>query len=261
MVQERPNRERSPEQAIQERQYYLPYHYIPRRLDSRIVYAARVDWAGEYLKSIELVAALVAASGASRILDLGCGDGRLVNELSGRFPDRRFVGLDYSSRAIAIAALYREHTNAEFLNHGIDESGLAKGTFDLVTLIEVLEHIPDAELEGFVRAAVDMVRAGGILLVTVPHVNKPLQSKHYRHFTSSSLRRLLTQTTGLPDEAVNLKFVDRQPRGLGWLRARLATNRYFTIEPLFQAELRRQCVPSFVSEDRCGRIIAEVRCR
>ena len=252
-------REIAPEQVLQERQYYLPYHYIPRRLRGRIVYAARVDWAAEYLKSIELVAATVAEGGAMRILDLGCGDGRLVNELSGRFQDRHFVGVDYSRRAIALAELYRENANAEFIAGTPESTGLPRASYDLVSLIEVLEHIPINEAEDFVRRAFEMVRPGGALLVTVPHANKPVQRKHFQHFTGAALAAMLSNATAQPARAVELRFVDSRQRGVAWLRSKLATNRFFTIEPLFQAELQRRSVLEFVPEDQCGRIVAQVR--
>jgi 2-polyprenyl-3-methyl-5-hydroxy-6-metoxy-1,4-benzoquinol methylase len=254
-------RDSAPEQIVQERQYYLPYHYIPRRLGGRIVYAARLDWAAEYLKSIEIVAAAVASTGARQILDIGCGDGRLVNELSGRFNDRRFVGLDYSQRAIALADVYRENANAQFIAGTLESAGLPRATFDLVTLIEVLEHIPITEAWEFARRAFDMLAAGGVLLVTVPHANKPVQRKHFQHFTGDVLARLLSSATGQDAESVDLRFIDRQERGLAWLRSRLATNRFFTVEPLLQAELQRRSALSFVPEERCGRIVAQIRRR
>ncbi len=255
----REGRDSAPEQVVQERQYYLPYHYIPRRAGRRIVYAARLDWAAEYLKSIELVAAAVNSTGAVQVLDLGCGDGRLINELSGRFEHCRFVGVDYSPRAIAMAELYREHENAAFMAGTLESASLHRASYDLVTLIEVLEHIPIGETEEFVRDAFGMARPGGVLLVTVPHVNKPLQRKHFQHFTGDGLARLLSNATGQSQETIHLRFVDRRERGLAWLRSRLAMNRFFTIEPLFQSELQRRSVLRFVPEERCGRIVAQIR--
>jgi 2-polyprenyl-3-methyl-5-hydroxy-6-metoxy-1,4-benzoquinol methylase len=250
----------SPQQLIQEGQYYLPYHYIPRRLDGQIVYAARVDWAAEYLKSIELVAAVIARTRAGRILDIGCGDGRLINELAGRFRDRSFTGVDYSQRAIALAELYREYDNVRFISGNLSNSGLLRtDSYDLVTLIEVLEHIPMQEAEDFVRRVFSMVRCGGMLLVTVPHANKPLQRKHFQHFTGESLRRTLIGATSALDSALDMQFLDRRERGLSWLRAKLAKNRFFTLEPLFQAELRRRSALEFVDETQCGRIVAQLR--
>ena len=245
------------EQVIQERQYYLPYHYIPRRGKGRIVYAARVDSAGEYLKLLDLVESVMRTSGAARMLDIGCGDGRLINELSGKFAERTFAGLDYSARAIALAQVYREHPNVEFLKGDLDHAALATSSYDLVTLIEVLEHIPPDDLESFVRRAFAMVASSGTLLVTVPHANKPVQRKHFQHFTGDALRALLVRASG--GASVTLQFLDPRPRGLSWLRAKLAANRFFTIEPLFQAELRRRSALDYVDEPFCGRIVAIVR--
>lgn len=63
--------------------------------------------------------------------------------------------------------------------------------FDAVTLVEVLEHIPPQQAQRFLQAVSWHMRPGAKLVVTVPHSNKPVQPKHYRHFSSQSLQELL----------------------------------------------------------------------
>ena len=247
--------ESSRERRAQERQYYFPYHYIPRREGARIVYAAALDWAGDYLESLDLIGAVVQETGARRICDVGCGDGRLINELAVRFPDKEFAGVDYSERAIALAELFRTAANARFVAG--DLSSMGPASYDLVSLVEVLEHIPPDETADFLRRAFDLVAPGGTLAITVPHANKPLQAKHYRHFTGALLRRVLTESLG--PVSMDVRFIDPVPRGIAWLVGKLARNRYFTIEPLFQRQLRRRAKGGFVEERRAGRLLARVR--
>lgn len=244
------------EQLRQEQQYLLPYHWVPRRLQARIVYALSVDWAAEYLKSIEVVAETVGALSPQTIVDVGCGDGRIVNELALRSPGTKWIGLDYSARAIALARTLSTAPNAEFLCGRLGADLRIAEPCDLVTLVEVLEHIPPEEIVAFVQASFGLLRPGGCMLVTVPHANRPVQKKHFQHFTGSSLRQVVEAAVGPQLSQVTLRYIDAQP-GI-WRRwlAKAARNRWFTIEPLFQRELRRRLELEYIPEERGGRIVA-----
>jgi SAM-dependent methyltransferase len=247
----------STEQQAQERQYRLPYHYVPRHDGQRIVYALSVDWAGSYLASIALAGQIVDASHARSIVDIGCGDGRITNELAGRFPERSFVGLDLSARAIALAEALRVSENVKFVAGPLGSAAVPADQ-DLGLLIEVLEHIPLDATAVFLRQALGLVRPGGELLITVPHANRPLQRKHYQHFTGASLQTLLTEALGPEMASVDVQFFDANPGPFTRFLARVARNRWFTLEPLFQRELRRQARLVFVPEHQCGRVMARV---
>src|SRR6478752_9492155 len=100
--------------AIQESEYRFPYHYIPAVAGRDIAYSVAMDWAADYLNGIELVRSTVQALGARRVCDVGCGDGRLINELSVACPAVEFNGIDVSVRALALANLFRTRDNARF---------------------------------------------------------------------------------------------------------------------------------------------------
>lgn len=248
----------SAEQTRQELQYQYPYHWIPRRAGARIIYSQSVDWASEYLKSIEVVAGVVAELRPGLVADVGCGDGRIVNDVALLHPNTRWVGIDYSARAIALAQALCAAPNASFLSGSVGPTFRLPEPCDLVTLVEVLEHIPPAELAAFIRHAFALLRPGGTMLVTVPHVNRPVQRKHFQHFTGASLHAALMEAVAAETAECSLQFIDEVPgfwqRGI----ARLARNRVFTIEPWFQCELHRRAVLTFVPETRCGRIVARI---
>src|SRR5262245_51227914 len=53
-----------------------------------------------------------------RVLDLGCGQGRIVNRLAGLYPQSSFVGMDLSAEAIGFAsaeAVRNGRANSEFI--------------------------------------------------------------------------------------------------------------------------------------------------
>ena len=98
-----------------------------------------------------------------RALDVGCGEGLLCARLAGAC--REVVGIDSDEQSLARAQRRLEHTpNARALAHDILEPGLAErlGTFETVTCVAVLHHIP---LEEGLAALGALVAPGGRLIV------------------------------------------------------------------------------------------------
>ncbi len=175
-------------QLIQEAEYAFPYHYVPQ-FSPHFSHLHVDTWGINYVSTIEYLLSLVEASAAQSVLDLGCGDGRLTQEIHKRFPTRNVVGVDYSERAIQLARALNPDVNYQSLD--ITTQPVDGGPFDLALIIEVIEHIPTSVLPGFLAAACNQVRSGGTVHVTVPHVNAPLEPKHEQHFTVESLTRVL----------------------------------------------------------------------
>jgi SAM-dependent methyltransferase len=95
------------------------------------------------------------------VLDAGCGTGILLERISEKFPHVRLTGVEYSPQGLEIAR--QRLPNSEF--HVLDLSRqVLSGKFDLVTCIDILEHIPDD------RAALRnlMAMTGGHLILSVP---------------------------------------------------------------------------------------------
>jgi SAM-dependent methyltransferase len=64
---------------------------------------------------------------------------------------------------------------------------LPEKKFDLGILMEVFEHIHPDMADTFVQSIKKILNEKAVLYVTVPHANKPVEYKHYRHFTVASL--------------------------------------------------------------------------
>lgn len=171
---------------IQAQQYAYPYHYLPDVNDSGLVTIFRsLKWGMEYLTYMTFVRDLITDElRAESVLDVGCGDGRLSDMVQDRV--ERVVGCDLAEQAILFARAFNPH-----LEFYLDDVQNIPGHFDVTTLIEVMEHIPDEQYPEFVEKVAAKTKPGGKLIVSVPTTNLPLNKKHFRHYTLALLQRQL----------------------------------------------------------------------
>jgi 2-polyprenyl-6-hydroxyphenyl methylase/3-demethylubiquinone-9 3-methyltransferase len=99
-----------------------------------------------------------------RALDIGCGAGLLSEPLAAR--GARVTAIDAASKNIAAARLHAaEQGVAVDYRVGDVQTALAAGErFDLVTLLEVVEHVDD--VEAVIAAAALHVAPGGLLVAS-----------------------------------------------------------------------------------------------
>ena len=104
---------------------------------------------------------------AADLLDVGCNVGELLISCSDLFPTMRLAGVEINADALEIAR--RSLPGAELRVSGAQDLPFADASFDCVTCIEVLEHIP-ADLRAKSLAELRRVlRPGGRLVLRVPH--------------------------------------------------------------------------------------------
>ena len=108
---------------------------------------------------------LLARAGPSSVLDVGCGEGVLVQRWAQTLgAQARIVGVDLEEESLQAGWARRTEPNLSFQITRGAELPFAAGAFDLASAIEVLEHVPDPEL-----TLSEMARcARGHLLVSVP---------------------------------------------------------------------------------------------
>jgi SAM-dependent methyltransferase len=173
----------------QERLYSFPYHYLPTLDESGTIAIHKfLSWGLDYLTYMSFAVDLITHRMETlSLLDVGCGDGRLLNMVEGCVPHR--VGVDLSERAILFAKAF--NPDARFI---VGDLSSVPGQFQTVTLIEVMEHIPDEKYPEFINKVAEKTRPDGRLIVSVPTTNVPLNRKHYRHYNLPLLRQHLSST-------------------------------------------------------------------
>jgi len=98
------------------------------------------------------------------ILDVGCGEGVLVEKWARRLGDKRVVGIDLEDETLQAEWEHRQAPNLEYRVMKAENLPFADGEFDMATAIEVLEHVPDPA-----HTVAEMARAANRwLLVSVP---------------------------------------------------------------------------------------------
>jgi 2-polyprenyl-3-methyl-5-hydroxy-6-metoxy-1,4-benzoquinol methylase len=107
---------------------------------------------------------LFASADPQSLLDVGCGEGVLVEQWARRLGDRRVVGIDLEDATLQAEWEKRQAANLEYRVMKAENLPFADGEFDVATAIEVLEHVPDPE-----HTVAEMARvAQRWLLVSVP---------------------------------------------------------------------------------------------
>jgi 2-polyprenyl-6-hydroxyphenyl methylase/3-demethylubiquinone-9 3-methyltransferase len=99
------------------------------------------------------------------VLDVGCGGGLLCEAMAAR--GARVTGLDAGIEAIAAARRHAEERGLAIrYEHGTieDYAASAGAAFDVVTCMELLEHVPDPG--SILRAAAAALKPGGHLVLS-----------------------------------------------------------------------------------------------
>jgi 3' terminal RNA ribose 2'-O-methyltransferase Hen1 len=126
---------------------------------------------------ISRVAEAVKGAGGHSVVDLGCGEGKLLQELAKQHELQRIVGMDVSIRSLEYA---KERLRLEQLAPAFrDRIELIHGSlvyrdrrllgFDIATVVEVIEHLDSARLRAFGRVLFEQAHPKTVI-VTTPNV-------------------------------------------------------------------------------------------
>ena len=115
----------------------------------------RLDWIAETADGLE----------GKRVVDVGCGGGILTEALAAR--GARTLGIDLGEKALGVARLHKLESGTTAEYRLISAEALAtemSGAFDIVTCMEMLEHVPNPS--SIVAACAALTRPGGVVVVS-----------------------------------------------------------------------------------------------
>lgn len=123
---------------------------------------------------MQAVIAELTAAGVETVIDLGCGDGKLLSRLLKERRFTRLVGLDVSVRALEIATDRlrlerlppRLRERIQLLHGGLTYRDARIEGFDAATAIEVIEHLDENRLASFERVLFGCARPRLAILTT-----------------------------------------------------------------------------------------------
>jgi 3' terminal RNA ribose 2'-O-methyltransferase Hen1 len=122
------------------------------------------------------VVAVLKGSGAKRVLDLGCGSGKLLTALMTEPSFDVIAGVDISHRALEIAASRlqldrlapRQRERLQLFQSALTYHDRRLSGFDAAAIVEVIEHLDKPRLSSFERVVFQHARPS-VVVVTTPN--------------------------------------------------------------------------------------------
>ncbi len=124
-----------------------------------------------------------------KILDIGCGGGILCEPLSRL--GAKVVGIDSNYKAIQVAKKHAKQKNLQINYQNIDINELTLKNFDLITCMEVLEHVDD--INYIISKSKKILKKDGFFIGST--INKTLKSYLLAIFFAESLLKIVPKGT------------------------------------------------------------------
>jgi 2-polyprenyl-3-methyl-5-hydroxy-6-metoxy-1,4-benzoquinol methylase len=160
--------------------------YLKDENHIRQTFQGRLNWLEKFIQH-------------GKLLDVGCAAGFFLDEAHKR--GWQVQGLDVSNFAV-------EYTSKRFgfdVRHGsLLDLDYPKNTYDLITLWDVIEHVPDPK--AYIQRVAELLRSGGVISLATPDVDSipakltgkrwvgyKLSEEHVYYFAVKTLTRMLNE--------------------------------------------------------------------
>nr|WP_315041765.1 bifunctional 2-polyprenyl-6-hydroxyphenol methylase/3-demethylubiquinol 3-O-methyltransferase UbiG [uncultured Moraxella sp.] len=150
-----------------------------------------------------------------KVLDVGCGGGILSHSMALR--GATVTGIDLGEENIAAAKIHAEKTNQTIDFQYISVEELAKthaGQFDVVTCMEMLEHVPNPQL--IINACFELLKPNGVLVLST--INRNAKAYLFAIIGAEYVLKLLDKGTHDYNKFITPAELDRFAERSGFKR-------------------------------------------
>ncbi|MBZ0274812.1 MAG: class I SAM-dependent methyltransferase [Anaerolineae bacterium] len=196
-------------------------NYIKDEPNIRKTFTGRLKWLEKYIQP-------------GKLLDVGCAVGFFLSTAQQR--GWQVQGMDVSGYAVEYA---RDKFGLDAQHGSLDSLEFPDGAYDLVTMWDVIEHVPDPKL--YIQKAATLLRTGGVISLATPDVDSlpakltgkrwvgyKLSEEHVYYFSARTLSRMLEEA-GF--EVINVRHVGK------YVTMRLFLNRLGMYSPIIAGVL------------------------
>lgn len=129
---------------------------------------------------LEAARDVLFASGAQSILDLGCGEGKLLRLLAANRGIERMLGMDVSYRSVEIARdKLKPDRRVEVVQGSLMYRDRRLEGFEAAALVEVIEHLDEPRLASMERVVFAYAKPG-VVVITTPNAEYNKKFEGYR---------------------------------------------------------------------------------
>jgi 2-polyprenyl-3-methyl-5-hydroxy-6-metoxy-1,4-benzoquinol methylase len=144
------------------------------------------------------------------VADIGCGIGILAEAVARARPQSRVIGLDVSGRNIDYARNTVHRSNVTFVQADLTTEleklrAYSPPGFDVITLIDVIEHIEEGARADFLRRSGSIARPGALLVMTYP---SPEYQRYLKEHSPGELQII--------DNVIDTSQLCREAADAGW---------------------------------------------
>ncbi len=144
---------------------------------------------------------------ASRVLDLGCGGGRLLALVKSALPRAQFVGLDFSPTMLEkVRSLFAPGSGVSIVAHDLENALPPMGQFDAVISSFAIHHVSHERKRSLYKEVLEILSPAGVFC-NLEHVASP----------SPRLHAAFLKAIAWEDEDPSNKLLDLGTQ-LAWLR-------------------------------------------
>lgn len=172
-------------EEIQEDQYLFPYHHLAHERDGAIYIFQHLFWGLDHYSYISVVIENLLKQPFVSLIDIGCGEGRIITEIRKTKSNAKLTGVDVSKKALKFARAFADQD--DFHVHDITALPFGDNLYEVAISCEVIEHIKPEHIPAYVKNIHSTLASGGRLLLTTPTTNIKVGQKHYQHFTKELL--------------------------------------------------------------------------